>query len=58
MAKDTCIRCAKGTYAEIDRETDFQGRTFVLFECGQCQSLVIRREGWDPGDWEKATLEG
>ena len=54
MAKDTCIRCREGAYAEIDRETDFQGREFVLFECSNCQSLVIRRADWDPGEWEKA----
>ena len=53
--KNTCIRCHEGNYAEIDREEDFQGRVFVLFECDACQSLVIRKDGWDPAEWEKTT---
>ena len=50
-----CIRCGEGTYAPFDEETDFQGRKFILLECGQCQSLVIRKDGWDPESWDKIT---
>ena len=57
MADGKCIRCHEGKYVEIDREQDFQGRNFVLFECDQCQSLVIRKEGWDPAEWGKATWD-
>jgi hypothetical protein len=57
MADSKCIRCREGDYVEIDREEDFQGRTFILFECKQCQSLVIRRDGWNPADWEKAAID-
>ncbi|GEM_PF-2891845 len=57
MAEDKCIRCGEGAYKEVDREVDAQDRVFILFECEACKSLVIRREGWDPGAWEKATLE-
>ncbi|MCU0722281.1 MAG: hypothetical protein MUC63_01445 [Planctomycetes bacterium] len=50
MADDTCIRCRRGRYRPIDRETDVRDREFVLFECESCKSLVIRRrEGAPPG---------
>ncbi|MHC5039886.1 MAG: hypothetical protein ACYTHM_21480 [Planctomycetota bacterium] len=48
MAETKCIRCHEGAYAEVDRETDFQGREFMLLECNQCHSLVIRKSDWDP----------
>ena len=53
MADTTCIRCREGKYEEIDRETDFQGREFIIFECGACKSLVIRKADWDPAEWAK-----
>jgi hypothetical protein len=52
---NTCIRCHEGTYDQIDREEDFQGRVFLLLECGACNSLVIRKDGWDPAGWEKTS---
>lgn len=57
MADNTCVRCREGEYTEVDREQDFQKRVFLLLECNRCKSLVIRREGWDPADWQKSTLE-
>lgn len=54
MADKKCIKCRKGDYVEVDREVDFQNREFVLYECGKCKSLVIRKSGWDPAEWEKA----
>ncbi len=48
---DKCIRCGKGTYAKVDEETDAQGRKFLLFECKDCKSMVIRKNGWDPKSW-------
>jgi hypothetical protein len=48
-----CIRCREGKYKPLDEETDFQGRVFTLLECDKCQSLVIRKKGWDPESWAK-----
>jgi hypothetical protein len=57
MADTKCIRCHEGDYSEIDREEDVQGRLFVLFECGNCKSLVIRKDGWDTASWENTPAE-
>ena len=56
MADDKCIRCRKGKYHPLDKETDTRGREFVLYECEACKSLVIRRKDWNPADWEKAEV--
>jgi hypothetical protein len=57
MADNKCVRCHEGDYAEIDREEDVPGRVFLLFECGNCQSLVIRKDGWDPASWANTPAE-
>lgn len=36
-----CSKCGKETWAEVDRETDVRGKTYVLVECADCKRCVI-----------------
>ena len=40
----TCSRCGKTKFAEVTRESDTQGKTYVLIECAGCQRCVILPE--------------
>jgi len=37
----TCSKCGKKQFREIDRETNTQGKTYVLLECASCKRSII-----------------
>jgi len=39
-----CSNCGKKQWAEVDRETDVKGNTYVLLECTDCKRCVILPE--------------
>jgi len=36
-----CAQCGKETYKAVDRETNVNGKTYVLLECENCKRCII-----------------